>query len=536
MPRFVFAAVLVLILAVDTAVAEKWFSLYNKALYDLEAGRWQPAIAKLQEAVKQNPKSGQSMRVEANRTVRYFPYFLLGKAHFHLRQYEEASKYFAQERQHLLPGKLTSEIAGYQQEIRTRSERKRLNDFNQLVAEAESARKAGSPGSAAEQLQKAQKLDGAEFERRGLGKALIDLREAERKQLAAQEKQKTEAEFQSLVNQAAEKEKQGSVGEAAALLERAETLASARPEVTELKARIKGREDRYLSLNQEAAVDEREGRLDEALAKLKEAAQLLPERAKADKMAEAIEDLARRAEIAGLLNAGTQAIGSRDYRQATEIYDRVLVLDKTNATAHEQKARARSLTLVTRASELAQERSFAEALDAFELALATYAKHGELVYDEMRPHLRNLAPRRGGLLDDWLAVMRTADPSRSDKERLGRQASGRRPTTRVSQPAPEETPVDALTALQVHPEEAVRILERLRATRKTGNAELESWTGVAYARLSLLSTDAARKERLRETAQQHFRLARQLNPGYRPNPRLVPPQIMRLFDSAGQAE
>ncbi len=85
---------------------QSWDRLYVRAMADLEAGRWEAAVAKLQESIRQHPRSGDSMRVDVTTTVGYFPYFLLGKAYYHLGKRDEALKSFAQEDPARLPPRM----------------------------------------------------------------------------------------------------------------------------------------------------------------------------------------------------------------------------------------------------------------------------------------------------------------------------------------------------------------------------------------------------------------------------------------------
>jgi hypothetical protein len=142
--------------------------------------------------------------------------------------------------------------------------------------------------------------------------------------------------------------------------------------------------------------------------------------------------------------------------------------------------------------------------------------------------------------------MRDADPERFRRERTEQAAQTRPnpvPRPPSQPPAPpattdgqEEAQRKAIAAaLQGTPQEAIRMLEDLRATR-AGDAELEGWTGVAYARFSLLTPDPEQRMRFRLIAKEHFRLALKLDPQHRLNPRLVAPQIQEIFSEARQAE
>lgn len=516
---------------------ERWDALYNQAVRELEAGQYEAAITKLQAAISQNPKSGSALRADATKTVRYFPYFLLGKAYFHVHKYDEASRYFAQESRSNLPDKLFAAITYYQEEIRSIEERKRRDDFDRALATSEAARSKGAFGQAAEELEKARQTDPAEFEKRDLGKLLASVRASEKQRAVEAERQRTEAAFQELIRQASDKEKQGTFSETTALLEKAEQLIPGRNEVKALTNRIREREDKYASAKQAASTAEQQGRVGEAITALKQAEQANPEKYKAEKLSEWAGSLAREATIQEHLKAGSQALELGQFAQAVENYDLVLQVDPESITAKTGKSRAQFLQLLARGDELAIDGAFPDALQAFELARSQNAGQGSEVYDRMQLHLPVIQAGRSAIRSDWLEVMRNSDPERFTRERPGRAAPRRPLNMRTERPAPsrqEDVRRGVLAALNEEPQEAVRMLEKARATQRGGNAELESWTGVAYARLSFLSADPKRKEEFRARATEHFRRARDLDPRYQLNSRLVPPRILKLFADAGR--
>lgn len=527
--------IFVLWLSGNSVLAERWDTLYNQAIRDLEAGRYETAIPKLQEAIRQNPKSGAAIRADATSTVRYFPYFLLGKAYFHARKYEEAATFFGKENPSNLPDKLYASIVYYRQEIKSIQDRKRQEAFNGAVAAAEAARKEGALDEAAQQLEKARQADPAEFEKQGLEKHLAGIRDSKKQQQAAEaERQKTEAAFQALVKQAAEKEKPGALGEAADLLEKADHLIANRSEVAELRNRLEGRQSKFANAKQAASTAEQEGRLADGVAALKEAEQADPERYRAEKLTEWRDSLSRQLQIQQKLNAGNAALDQGQFAQAVENYNFVLQADPENVPAKTQKSRAQFLQLLSRGDELASQGSFADALQAFQLAESQNVEGGPQVYEKMRPHLDELSG--SPIRSDWLEMMRNSDPDRFSQERLGGVTVLRRsPVVKASRPAgnlDSSVQRGVLAAIGGEPQEAVQILEKVKADGKTDNAELESWTGVAYARLAFLTADPKQRDALRAKATQHFRRALDLDPQHRLNSRLVPPRILKLYADA----
>lgn len=532
---------LVLLLLVSAAFAQNWQQLYDQALRDLEAARWEDAISKLREAVKQQPVSGRPVPGGQGQTLRYFPYYLLGKAHFHLGRYPEANDFFARESgQAGVPEKLVQDIESYQRQIQAVLERKQ-QEFNGAVEQARAARLKGAFGEAAGELERARQIDPAEFKAKGLEQTLSSVRQSEKKQAE-------ENRFRLLVNQAAEKERQNSLAEAASILDEADRLSPGRVEVKEVRARIKKREESYTSLKAAAENDEKERRLAAAVDKLRLAAEAHPERFISDglsgKLAQLAASISRQAEIQQELIDAGQALREGSYRQAVDRYEKVLEKDPGNPVAVEQKRRAQALYLIEQGQELIQDRAFEDALAAFSLSYDLDQDNGERIYERMKPQVQSLRRQDAELRREWLELMSEADPGRFKREnpRVSATGSRQRPRPRptVTKPNPpagqsEDAEQKAvLAAIQGPPEEAVRLLEKLKSTRGQTNAELESWTGVAYARQSLLTADPAQKQRLRAKASEHFKLARRMDPDHELNPSLVAPHIQQIFREAGR--
>jgi len=545
--RFFAAGVVVgLVLGGTVAVAQSWDSLYVQAIEDLQAARWQPAVTKLQEAIRQNPRSGHSMRTDVTKTVGYFPYFLLGKAYYHLGRHEEALQSFTREDPRRLPAKMTEEIAGYQRAIRAVQADRRVKEFQQSVDKAEAARQKGLFGEAAGHLQRAREISQEQFEKRRFGGMLVDMQGLAKKQ---QTEKETLSRFQTILGQASQKEKEGALQTARLLLGEAEQILPGRPEVNDLKTRIDQREARYTQLKEGASLDEKEGRFGSAVDKLKEAAEIDPERFNTDKLAQLVDSLSSRQVIQNHFRAAAKALEDRSYRQAIAQYDLILQKDPRNATAVAEKARARSLELLSRGQELASEGSFDQALSAFGLAGITYRSNGYLIYDQMDLYTERL---RGNRLEQpWLDVMRDADPAtfasrhrtapqqtvRRTARSIARRSAARGPARQAGRAASDDAVRDATySALSAPPQEAIRQLEQVRASQKSTNAELESAAGIAYARLSLLTANREQREKLREKAKEHFRTALAVKPAQTVNPRLVSPQIVKLFTEVQEEE
>jgi len=540
-----FTLLTILLLVVSPVFAQTWQQLYDQALRDLEAGRWEDAITRLEGAVKQQPASGQSITGGQGQVLRYYPYYLLGKAHFHLGRYPEAEHFFAREsRQPNLPARLAQEISGYQQQMQP-ALAKIQADFNRALEQGQAARAKGALAEAAAQLERARQLNSIEFKARGMDLLLASVRQSEKKRA-------DENRFRLLIQQAEEKEKQDAFQEAFTLLDQAAGVIPGQPEVDRIRTRLAERERTYNRLKEEAANDEREGRLAEAVNKLTQASELAPQLFVRDRLPERLTQIAasisRQAEIQQLLLAAARAFQQGDYAMAITAYDSVLQKDPANSVAVEQRERAESRQLISQAENLIRDRAFEDALAAFSLAFDLDNENGVVIYDRMRPHVQAIR-RQNELRGEWLELMREADPDRFKKENPGASATAQSQPRRQSPAAakPLEKPrVDAeieesqqkavSAAIQGPPEEAVRLLERVKATRGKSDAELESWTGVAYARLSLLTSDPEERKRLQVKASEHFKLALRMDPQHELNPRLVAPQIQRIFSEAHQQE
>ncbi len=91
MRRLVMILAIVLLASAGGMRGERWYKLYDQAKDDIDHQRWESAIRKLQQAVAQNAGPGASVRGEGTKRMAYFPYFLMGKAYYHLGRYDEAA-------------------------------------------------------------------------------------------------------------------------------------------------------------------------------------------------------------------------------------------------------------------------------------------------------------------------------------------------------------------------------------------------------------------------------------------------------------
>lgn len=69
-----------------------WYELYRKAVADAELENWEGVAAKIQQALKANPKSERNVRTYGMWHALYIPYYYLGLAQFHMGQKPEALK------------------------------------------------------------------------------------------------------------------------------------------------------------------------------------------------------------------------------------------------------------------------------------------------------------------------------------------------------------------------------------------------------------------------------------------------------------
>ncbi|HXK58878.1 MAG TPA: hypothetical protein PLP42_03195 [Acidobacteriota bacterium] len=538
--------VLVIVLLLGSPVlAESWQELYDQALEDLKSAHWEQAITKLREAVRQQPQSGRTITGKQGEPIGYFPYYLLGKAYFHLGKYSQAAAFFEREAGRAgLPDRVAREIAVYRQQIRELLGRG-APEFNRALKEAEEARLRNAFGEAAAKLERARELDAGEFQRRGLESLLANLRRAEKEQVE-------ENRFRRLLTQAEEKEERGALQDALLLLQEADRVIAGRVEVDHIRQRIKERRENYARLKQAAMADEAEGRLALAVDKLQQAAEADPERFFAEglskKLTEVAAAITRQAQIEQLLVSAARAFSEKDYLRAIADYEKVLAKDPTHRVAGEQKRRAESLQLLEQAEGLIEDNAFEDALAAFNLSYDLDPENGALIYEKMRPHLQALSRQPIEVRDEWLQLMNDADTERFSREdpRVPQPPRPSRPrqspAAAVTKPKPnnsqnEKAQQEAVfAAIQGPPEQAVRLLEKLRAAGGKSSAELEGWTGVAYARLSLLTSDPEQREKLQAKASQHFKLALRMDPDLELNPRLVAPHIQKLFSEVRQKE
>jgi len=190
---------MILMVALGTACAEPWYRLYDQAKDDIDHQRWESAVDKLEQAVAQKADSGASVRSEGTKKIAYFPYFLMGKALYHLGRYDVAAKFFSQETQVGLPNRIATEIGVYQTYLRAiEAERARLAQFNALVGRAQTLRARGAFTEAVEVLRRARECHPAEFERLDLGRTVEQLQNAERARVQKKARRDREAAFLAL--------------------------------------------------------------------------------------------------------------------------------------------------------------------------------------------------------------------------------------------------------------------------------------------------------------------------------------------------
>ena len=161
---------MILLVLAGTAFAQPWYLLYDQARDDIAHQRWESAIIKLERAVAQKADSGISANGKGPARIAYFPYFLMGKAYYHLGQFDLAAGLFNRETRVGLPGRISTEIDLYQRYLRAINEdRKRLARFNEIVERAKLLRARGAFAEAADTLRRARQYHPAEFERLDLG-------------------------------------------------------------------------------------------------------------------------------------------------------------------------------------------------------------------------------------------------------------------------------------------------------------------------------------------------------------------------------
>jgi len=311
MRRCLLLFTIVLLASPGSALGERWYKLYDQAKDDIDHQRWESAIRKLRQAVAQRADSGASVRGEGTKRMAYFPYFLMGKAYYHLGRYDEAAKFFRQEAHGNVPGRIATEIAVYGNYLQAIDEdRKRLAEFTQIVERAQAFRTRGEFREAAETLRRARLHHPAEFERRNLSRNIEEVLNLDRSRVEEKARRDRETKFMALVQDASQREKQGRLRDAGQLLLEADSLIPGRSEVATLRKRVKDREERYAQLKQSALTDQIEGKLPQALQALKQAGEADPERYNADKLAGLAASIGRQVEIENEIRARTKKLAA----------------------------------------------------------------------------------------------------------------------------------------------------------------------------------------------------------------------------------
>ncbi|MFB3905691.1 MAG: hypothetical protein ACE15E_19770 [Acidobacteriota bacterium] len=121
---------IILLAASGGTRGERWDKLYDQAKKDIDHQLWESAIKKLEQALAQKPDFGSSVTSQKGTA---FPYFLMGKAYYHLGRYDEAARFFDREAGRDLPDRIATEIRVYQTYLRAiREDRKRLAQVKDL--------------------------------------------------------------------------------------------------------------------------------------------------------------------------------------------------------------------------------------------------------------------------------------------------------------------------------------------------------------------------------------------------------------------
>lgn len=93
MPRLLGAALLILVLPIPALADYK--ESYRKGMEAVDRKQWAEAAKRMQEALAENPKEGESIRLYGSRFETYLPYFYLGLARVNTGDCDGAVKAFA---------------------------------------------------------------------------------------------------------------------------------------------------------------------------------------------------------------------------------------------------------------------------------------------------------------------------------------------------------------------------------------------------------------------------------------------------------
>ncbi len=358
--RRILLAIIVSLQAQTALLADRWYEHYERAEEALKAQEWNLAATQILEAIQQRPEPGASVRTYGMKFLKYHPYFNLGIAYFNMGRYEEAVQAFETEERFGAISespadnsnmKTFKELAG--QRIRGAQQAADLERIRGIVAgslaEARLLEQRGDPDGAIMALGAGLALQPANAE---LGTALERLRS----QVAERERRRLDAERIGAASREGREFMAARDWTAASAAFR--TALALDPDLVDERQLLEESQERLRqSLEQERSEKERadlirhgmesagkmesSGDLNGAIRELQSVLALRPEHAEALtaqqrllKLREAEEARQiRERETGGFLALGVEHLNAGEFKEAIELFNKVLAVDALNQAA-----------------------------------------------------------------------------------------------------------------------------------------------------------------------------------------------------------
>ncbi len=526
--RFILPLAFCLSLSASLLEAATWYQHYAKGKQAIESSNWAEAIDNLEQAIQKKGEPCRSCRAEGLTRIDYFPQYYLGIAHQGAGHNDLAR---GRLNEALSLGLLTPDL-----EADARGRLKALSlpaldpQFDPLARAGAAAAAANRFDDAVAQLERAQRLEPGEFQKRGLDSKLRQAR-------AGLQATTWAGEALTLLQS-------GRLNQARSRLQQAEALFPGLKAVVDAMAAIQRREDRYKAAKNtgDQAFDQRDWST--AKASYQEARAAYPEQFGADGLESKLASIPAPTDDS-LFQNGVQAFQQGRFTQALNDLNAFLSTQPQHAEARSYRDRAWSMTLLDEGRDLARRSLYSEAELKYVEAVRKDSNNEQAskALNDSRAFAKLIADARRSLQQNDTSGAQSAyrqarslDPTRY--RRGGLPDPDTLSTAGVDDTTPDQAAPDTDTAVRRaletllkdgDVEDAVIQLEELRGNGLEANPTVHAYLGVAYATLERLSPKLDEQKKWRLKAVEEFKKAISLKKDYRLSETLVSPAIVKLF-------
>jgi len=516
----------------------RWYRPYRRGVDAFEARHFQEAIEAIEAAVAIDPKPEANKYVEGGLRVDYFPYYYLSVAYLNIGRRDKAKENYDKALSNPLKNQFRRNLELVKADITPPAPPALNAAFEPAIQRAESAVANRQFREAIDAWDVARSLEPEEFARRGLPERHADA-------------------VRGLVTEGMSLLQQGRLDDARGALRRADQAQPGQPAVADSLREIQRRETEYTRLTAAADQDRRQDNFAAAHAKYLEARALHPQRFESDALPNTLRDVEQRLGQVSLRTSAEQAFADRRYKEALDGARAVLQRSPNDATAQQLEKRAESMLLFDEGLGLVAQGQYQDADRRFAAAAARDSGNKAAV-DRLAASRRylDLTTRAETLIQGnqiaaaqpLLEEARSLDPRRFERSKSA-SARGAAPLEGlptatgafpVGPAQPRGTP--PLTAarngvvalLKGDARAAVPLLEGgvKEMAASASSADVSAYLAVAYATLSLSTTNDLERVRWRNLATRAFRGTLQQRPDYRLSDRLVSPKVRELLDAA----